>query len=48
MNLTDTHIHLYADDFADDLPALGAEAEKRGITRFFLPAIDSEYSAAMD
>ncbi len=48
MNLTDTHIHLYADDFADDLPALVAEAEKRGITRFFLPAIDSEYSAAMD
>ena len=48
MNLTDTHIHLYADDFAHDLPALVAEAEKRGITRFFLPAIDSEFSAAMD
>ena len=48
MNLTDTHIHLYADDFAEDLPALVAKAEKRGITRFFLPAIDSEYSTAMD
>ena len=48
MNLTDTHIHLYADDFAHDLPALVAEAEKRGVTRFFLPAIDSEFSAAMD
>ena len=48
MNLTDTHIHLYAEDFAEDLPALVAEAEKRGITRFFLPAIDSEYSTAMD
>lgn len=48
MNLTDTHIHLYADDFAHDLPALVAEAEKRGVTRFFLPAIDSEYSVAMD
>jgi TatD DNase family protein len=48
MNLKDTHIHLYADDFAHDLPALVAEAEKRGVTRFFLPAIDSEFSAAMD
>ena len=48
MNLTDTHIHLYADDFAHDLPALVAEAEMRGVTCFFLPAIDSEFSAAMD
>jgi len=48
MNIIDTHIHLYADDFAHDLPQLIEEAQKRGITRFFLPAIDSKYSDAMD
>ncbi|HEY9185059.1 MAG TPA: TatD family hydrolase [Salegentibacter sp.] len=47
MILTDTHIHLYSEDFQQDQKALIEEAFENNITRFFLPAIDSAYVPAM-
>ena len=41
MTLTDTHTHLYAGEFDSDRDALIGEAKAAGITRFFLPNIDS-------
>lgn len=45
--LTDTHTHLYSDAFAEDRVAMMKRAEAAGVTRFFIPAIDSEYTEAM-
>lgn len=47
MVLTDTHTHLYSDAFDEDRDELIQEAFSKGITRFFLPAIDSETTADM-
>src|SRR4051812_35901709 len=41
MILTDTHIHLYAEDFESDRDWLIKEAIDKGIQRFFMPNIDS-------
>jgi TatD DNase family protein len=41
MLLTDTHIHLYSDDFLSDRDLLIKEAMDKGVQRFFLPNIDS-------
>lgn len=41
MQLVDTHIHLYADEFNDDRKALIENAIGKGISKFFLPNIDS-------
>jgi TatD DNase family protein len=41
MILTDTHIHLYAEDYLSDRDALIKEAMDKGVQRFFLPNIDS-------
>lgn len=41
MVITDTHTHLYADEFASDLDLLMREAMDKGVQRFFLPNIDS-------
>ncbi|MFM7218568.1 MAG: TatD family hydrolase [Bacteroidota bacterium] len=40
--LTDTHIHLYADQFESDREQLVQEALSVGVDRFFLPNIDLE------
>ncbi len=45
--LTDTHTHLYSDAFKDDREAMMQQAFDAGINRFFIPAIDSSYTAAM-
>ena len=45
--LTDTHTHLYSDAFDDDRLSMMQRAFDNGINRFFIPAIDSTYSAAM-
>ena len=45
--LTDTHIHLYSEEFAEDVHDLIAHARELGVERFFLPAIDAEYYPAM-
>lgn len=47
MILTDTHIHLYSEDYEDDRDQLIENAFKQHIERFFLPAIDSETTQAM-
>ncbi|WP_372919993.1 TatD family hydrolase [Salegentibacter sp.] len=47
MILTDTHIHLYSEDFQEDQKELIEEAIQSNINRFFLPAIDSSYVPAM-
>ena len=39
--LIDTHCHLYLDEFKADLDQIIARAEGEGVSKFFLPAIDS-------
>ena len=47
MKLTDTHIHLYADELKTDLNELINTAAEKGVVRFFLPNIDSTSIAGM-
>ena len=47
MILTDTHTHLYSEQFDKDRDEVINKAIEAGITRFFLPAIDSESTEAM-
>mgnify|MGYP003563050887 CR=1 FL=1 len=47
MIITDTHTHLYLEDFEHDLDEVMQRAKAEGVERFFLPAIDSGYTAAM-
>ena len=42
MNLIDTHCHLYLDEFAADITAVIERARAEGVSRFYLPAIDSD------
>lgn len=41
MTLIDTHTHLYLSDFKEDIESIILKAEENGITKFYLPAIDS-------
>jgi len=41
MLVTDTHTHLYLDEFLSDIGLLIKEANAKGVSRFFLPNIDS-------
>ena len=47
MILTDTHTHLYTDAFDEDRDQAIKKAIDLGVTRFFVPAIDSSYTQAM-
>ena len=47
MGITDTHIHLYSEAFDRDREEVIQKALDMGISRFFIPAIDSTYTAAM-
>ncbi|MGG5505840.1 MULTISPECIES: TatD family hydrolase [unclassified Myroides] len=47
MIFTDTHTHLYSDAFAEDRKETINRAITNGVTRFFIPAIDSSYAQAM-
>ena len=47
MIITDTHTHLYSEQFDDDRADMIQRAIDNGISRFFVPAIDSSYSEAM-
>jgi TatD DNase family protein len=47
MIITDTHTHLYAEEFTTDIDLLISEAMDKGIQRFFLPNIDSTFVDAM-
>jgi TatD DNase family protein len=47
MILTDTHTHLYSKDFDEDRNESILKAMDKGVTRFFIPAIDSSHTASM-
>ena len=47
MNLTDTHTHLYLKEFSTDIEEVIERAEKEGVKKIYLPAIDSSEIAAM-
>lgn len=47
MILTDTHTHLYAEQFDEDRDVVIQKAISKNIERFFLPAIDSAYYPTM-
>src|SRR5690554_846266 len=47
MTITDTHTHLYSELFNADRDLVMNAALERGITRFFIPAIDSAYTQSM-
>ncbi len=48
MILTDTHTHLYSQEFDDDREKVVNDALSKGISRFFIPAIDSRYTGSMN
>jgi len=39
--IVDTHCHLYLDEFKQDINEVIRRAEKEGVNKFYLPAIDS-------
>ena len=45
--MIDTHTHLYAEEFATDQDETIERALKKGVTHFFLPAIDSNTHQSM-
>ena len=45
--LTDTHTHLYSEAFDLDRDTVMQQAKHSGVSRFFIPAIDSSYAKAM-
>ncbi len=47
MTLTDTHTHLYSKEFSADIQAVIERAKAAGVTKFYLPAIDSETTKDM-
>ena len=47
MIITDTHTHLYSEAFDEDRDEMISRALAAGITRFFVPAIESTYSQSM-
>ena len=47
MILTDTHTHLYSEEFAPDRDDMMQRAFNAGVTRLFVPSIDSTYTQQM-
>ena len=47
MIITDTHTHLYSEQFDEDRNKMMQRALDNGVSRFFIPAIDSSYTEAM-
>jgi len=47
MIITDTHTHLYSEAFDNDRVEMMERAITAGVSRFFIPAIDSSYTKAM-
>ena len=45
--ITDTHTHLYSSQFNEDRKQMMQRALDAGVTRFFIPAIDSTYTDSM-
>lgn len=47
MILTDTHTHLYSEQFENDIDEVIKNAISNGVSRFFLPNIDATYTEKM-
>lgn len=47
MIITDTHTHLYSNEFGEDRNEMIQRAISVGVSRFFIPAIDSAYTSSM-
>ena len=47
MKLIDTHTHLYSEEFAQDIDDVMDRAIKAGVTKCYLPAIDSSETEGM-
>lgn len=47
MILTDTHTHIYSEEFQQDREAMMQRAFDAGVTRLFVPSIDSSYTQHM-
>lgn len=47
MIITDTHAHIYSELFEEDRILMMNRALSKGVSRFFVPAIDSTYTDAM-
>ena len=47
MIITDTHTHLYSEEFEQDRNEMIQRALDSGVTRFFIPAIDSKCTQSM-
>ncbi|MEP1487793.1 MAG: TatD family hydrolase [Algibacter sp.] len=47
MIITDTHTHLYSEAFDEDRCEMINRAIAHGVSRFFIPAIDSDYTESM-
>lgn len=47
MIFTDTHTHLYSEEFAEDRSEMIGRALNKGVKRFFIPAIDASYTQKM-
>jgi TatD DNase family protein len=45
--ITDTHTHLYSNEFNEDQKEMIQRAKDAGVSRFFIPAIDSSYTKSM-
>ena len=47
MRFIDTHAHIYAEEFMADLPIILEQAKVNGITKIYMPGIDSDSIDAM-
>jgi TatD DNase family protein len=47
MTLIDTHCHLYGEEFKEDIEQVIQHAKEQGVTKCYLPAIDSEAIPSM-
>lgn len=47
MVITDTHTHLYSNEFDEDRNEMIQRAIDAGVSRFFIPAIDSAFTQSM-
>jgi len=47
MTITDTHTHLYSNEFEQDRHEIVQRAIDAGVSRFFIPAIDATFTQAM-
>ena len=47
MTIIDTHAHLYAEEFIADVDLVIERAQKKGVSKIYLPAIDSSETESM-